>query len=83
MGLTSVGSFNCLGSVSGSFGNGFISIGGGTTTESVECNRRANAVMAPGGAEGPVGQALLVELNHTEEIAVVGHRQSSRAFVMG
>jgi len=41
--LTSVGTDNCLGSVSGSFGNGFISFGGGSTTESVECNRRANS----------------------------------------
>lgn len=39
--LTSVGSDNCLGSVSGGAGNGLFSIGGGTTTESVECNRRA------------------------------------------
>lgn len=39
--LTSVGSDNCLGSASGSVGNGFFSVGGGATTESVECNRRA------------------------------------------
>lgn len=39
--LTSVGTDNCLGSVSASAGNGFWAIGGGKTTESVECNRRA------------------------------------------
>lgn len=44
-GLTSVGSYNCLGSASASVGNGFFSIGGGKTVESVECNRRANADM--------------------------------------
>jgi hypothetical protein len=59
VGLTSVGSFNCLGSAGVSFGTGFFSGSVGSTTESVECNRRANAVMAPGGSEGPVGQALL------------------------
>jgi type II secretory pathway pseudopilin PulG len=41
--LTSVGSYNCLGSASLSAGNGFFSFGGGTTMESVECNRRANS----------------------------------------
>lgn len=39
--LTSVGTDNCLGSASASFGTGFFSIGGASTTESVECNRRA------------------------------------------
>lgn len=39
--LTSVGTDNCLGSASLSGGNGFFTIGGGKTTESVECNRRA------------------------------------------
>mgnify|MGYP001618144603 CR=1 FL=1 len=41
--LTSTGSSNCLGSASGSAGNGFFSIGGGTTVESVPCNRRLNS----------------------------------------
>jgi hypothetical protein len=39
--LTSVGTDNCLGSASASVGTGFFSIGGGSTIESVECNRRA------------------------------------------
>lgn len=41
--LTSVGTDNCLGSASASIGTGFFSIGGASTTESVECNRRAYA----------------------------------------
>lgn len=41
IGLTAVGSDNCLGSVSVGAGNGFWSFGGGKTVESVECNRRA------------------------------------------
>lgn len=39
--LTSVGTDNCLGSASASVGTGYFSIGGGATTESIECNRRA------------------------------------------
>jgi hypothetical protein len=57
--LTAVGTDNCLGSASGSFGNGFFAIGGGKTTESVECNRRAYARMLAQLGLQPAALALL------------------------
>ena len=57
--LTSVGTDNCLGSASASFGTGFFSIGGASTMESVECNRRANSRALQGLGQKEAALALL------------------------
>lgn len=67
-GLTSIGSDNCLGSTSFGAGNGFFAVSGGTTVESVECNRRAYSRALAGLGQQAAALALLCK---NEEVASV------------